>query len=79
MPLKIFFAVSLKIVFVQTKTLSAEMTISQEPIKVGSGVEKNASWQKFLFRFIQLLNQNLDFFVFVVFVVFVAAAVVVAV
>jgi hypothetical protein len=40
---KYFFALTKKIVFVQTKTLSAEMMISQEPIKAGSSEEKNAS------------------------------------
>jgi hypothetical protein len=77
MPLKIFFALTKKIVFVQTKTLSAEMMISQEPIKAGSSEEKNASKQKFLFKFIRLRNiSEFGFYVVAVIVVVVVVVVV---
>ncbi len=54
------------------------MMISQEPIKAGSSEKKNASKQKFLFKFIRLSNiSEFGFYVVAVIVVVVVAVVVV--
>ena len=55
------------------------MMISQEPIKAGSSEEKNASKQKFLFKFIRLRNiSEFGFYVVVVVIVVVVVVVVVS-